>query len=52
MDVYRTPDVSDPRLLYDLADSEAVLAQVVAAMRVYERDVLKQVTFREREARE
>jgi hypothetical protein len=35
------------RFLDDLADSEAVLGPVVAAMRVYERDVLKQVTFRE-----
>jgi hypothetical protein len=40
------------RLLDDLAGSEAVLALVVAAMRVYERDVLKQVTFREAEASE
>jgi hypothetical protein len=33
-------------LLDDLADSEAVLAQVIDAIRVYERDVLKQTTFR------
>ena len=35
------------RLLDDLADSEAVLAQVLAAVRAYERDVLKEVTFHE-----
>ena len=34
------------RLLDELAESEAVLAPVVEAMRVYERDVLGQVTFR------
>lgn len=35
------------RLLDDLAASETVLAQVIQAMRVYERDVRKEVTFRE-----
>lgn len=40
-------DASDViRVLDDLAASPAVLAQVVAAMRVYERDVRKEVTFR------
>ena len=34
------------RVLDELAATPAILAQVVAAIRVYERDVLKDVTFR------
>jgi uncharacterized protein (UPF0332 family) len=35
------------RVLDDLAESEAILATVVEAIRVYERDVLKDVTYRD-----
>lgn len=46
-------DASDViRVLDELADSEAVLAQVVEAMRVYERDVRGEATFRGPEASE